>query len=123
MMTATCSTAPPRGSVWRVKVYAKAKKAELARLKPLRGCWGAVGLGYEERWPDTWEAELEAKVSQNLVCITKVSPIFHQAHSIHAHPYPNQQIMAHVIDESTSVFAGTSRASDFSIFHDSLSAW
>jgi hypothetical protein len=56
--------------------YAKAKKAELARVKPLRGCWGAVGQGYEERWPETWEAELEAKVSQKLVCITKVSPIF-----------------------------------------------
>ena len=31
--------------------------------------------------------------------------------------------MAHVIDESTSVFAGTSRASDFFIFHNGLSAW
>ena len=40
-----------------------AKKAELARVKPLRGCWGAVGQGYEERWPETWEAELEEKVS------------------------------------------------------------
>jgi hypothetical protein len=37
--------------------------------------------------------------------------------------YPNEQIMAHVIDESTSAFAGTSRASDFFIFHDGLSAW
>ena len=33
------------------------------------------------------------------------------------------QIMAHVIDESTKAFAGTSRASTFFIFHDGLSAW
>ena len=45
--------------------YAKAKRAELARVKPLRGCWGSFGEGYEERWPGTWETELEAKVSQN----------------------------------------------------------
>jgi hypothetical protein len=51
-----------------------AKKAELARIKPLRGCWGAVEVGqeYEELWPETWEAEHEEKVSQKLVCITKV---------------------------------------------------
>ena len=53
--------------------YAKAKRAELARVKPLRGCWGDIGTGYEERWPDTWETELEVKASQKIVCITKVS--------------------------------------------------
>ena len=31
--------------------------------------------------------------------------------------------MAHVIDESTNAFAGTSHASDFFIFHDGLLAW
>jgi hypothetical protein len=31
--------------------------------------------------------------------------------------------MAHVIDESTKAFTGTSRASTFFIFHDGLSAW
>lgn len=51
---------------------ALAKKAELARVKPLRGCWGEFGAGYEERWPQTWEAELKAKVAQKLVCITEV---------------------------------------------------
>jgi len=55
------------------KAYAKAKTAELERVKGLKGQWGAIGRGYKERWPDTWEAELEAKVSQKLVCITKVS--------------------------------------------------
>jgi hypothetical protein len=55
------------------KAYAKAKAAELARVRPLKGCWGANGAGYKERWPGTWEAELEDKVSQKLVCITKVN--------------------------------------------------
>lgn len=82
-----------------------------------------MGQGYEERWPETREAELEEKVSQKLVCITKVSPIFQQANSIRAQTSLTRQIMAHVIDESTSAFAGTSHASDFFIFHDGLSAW
>jgi hypothetical protein len=82
-----------------------------------------VGQGYEELWPETWEADLEEKVSQKLVCITKVSPISHQANSIHAQTSLTRQIMAHVIDESTNAFAGTSHASYFFIFHDGLSAW
>lgn len=46
-------------------------------MKPLRGCWEAIGAGYEERWPDKWEVELEVKVSLKLVCITKVrNPLF-----------------------------------------------
>ena len=54
------------------KAYEKARKAELARVKPLKGCWGGAGRGYEKRWPETWEAELEEKIGQKLVCITKV---------------------------------------------------
>ena len=58
------------------KAYAKAKAAEEARVRPLRGQWGLAGKGYKERWPATWEAELDAKVSQKLVCITKVSGVY-----------------------------------------------
>ena len=48
----------------------------LGKVMRLRGCWGPAGHGYEERWPDKWEAELDAKVSQKLVCITKVRSMF-----------------------------------------------
>ena len=83
--------------------YAKAITAELARVKPLGGCWGAVGRGYEERYPETWEAEVRDAVNKKLCCVT--------------------DIMDHVIDESTKAYAGTERADDFHIFHDGLSAW
>jgi|AntAceMinimDraft_1070359.scaffolds.fasta_scaffold22423_1 hypothetical protein len=83
--------------------YAKKITAELARVKPLRGCWGTAGHGYEERWPDTWQAEVRARVNKDWCCIT--------------------DIMDHVIDESTKAYAGTEHADDFFIFHDGLSAW
>ena len=49
-----------------------ARQTELARVKPPRGCWGQVGRGYEVRWPEAWLAELDAKVIQSIMPVTKV---------------------------------------------------
>jgi len=97
-------------------------------VKGLKGQWGAIGRGYKERWPDTWEAELEAKVSQKLVCITKVSAhlmrkMFLKPASVSRYSLPYVKIMDHVIEASIATFAGTPRADSFLIFHDGLSAW
>ena len=86
-----------------VKAFEKAKAGELARVRPMRGVWGAVGDGYEKRWPDTWEQELLKKLNGpgRLRCVT--------------------DLIDHMIAESTRVMAGTAHAHDFIIAHDALS--
>ena len=70
---------------------------------PFAGVWDELGAGYQERWPETWEAELKRKLNQKLISVT--------------------DLMDHVVRVSTEAYAGTVNADDFVLFHDGLSAW
>ena len=83
--------------------YNTAVKQELKRVMELRGVWRTEGYGYQQRYPDTWEAEVRAKVDQKL-CNVK-------------------DLIDHVITESSAIYEGTEHANTFRIFHDGLSMW
>jgi hypothetical protein len=85
------------------KAFQLAVKLELGRVRPLKGCWKGVNYGYQERYVNTWEAEVRKEVSKTLCSIN--------------------DIIDHVIKESTEVYVGTARAADFMIFHDGLTCW
>ncbi|KAJ1382079.1 hypothetical protein B484DRAFT_461950, partial [Ochromonadaceae sp. CCMP2298] len=85
-----------------VKAYEAVKEAEMARVVKLP----VHPYDYKVKYPDTWEKVVEGVVGRGKdrkVCITA--------------------LMAHVIDESERIYAGTPQADTFSIFHDGLSAW
>ena len=86
-----------------VKTWNKAKDAELNRVLNLRVSWGPQGHGYKERFPETWQQELEAQIKKKLICVT--------------------DIMDHVVQESTKAFKGSTHEHNFFIYHDALSAW
>ena len=67
----------------------------------LKGCWRENGYGYKERYGDDWEKAVRNKVDKQL-CNVK-------------------DLIDHVIQESTKIYAGTEHADTFRIFHDGLS--
>eukprot|EP00732_Lithocolla_globosa_P000605 Lithocolla_globosa_v1_NODE_207_length_5169_cov_7.885329.p5 type:complete len:135 gc:universal NODE_207_length_5169_cov_7.885329:1510-1914(+) len=78
-----------------IPAYKKAEKAELARVKELKGQWGKPGDGYEARFGTElvdnvtiWESELKKKMNGPLktICITDV--------------------IDHIICESKKIYAG-----------------
>ena len=83
-----------------LEAWEKAKMAELALVKALAGVWGNPGAGYQERWPETWEADLKRKLNQKRISVTG--------------------LMDHVVRVSTETYAGTVNADDFALFHDGL---
>ena len=85
------------------KAFQVAMKIELDRVLPLKGCWGDVGKGYEDRFKDRWVVELRKEVNKKLC-------------SIH-------DIIDHVISESERLYKNTLHAEDFRIFHDGLTVW
>jgi hypothetical protein len=76
---------------------------EKKRVLPFKGDWKGPNKGYEDRYPNTWEVELRKTVNKKLCSVN--------------------DLILHVITESTLVYAGTARADDFFIFHDGLTAW
>ena len=88
-----------------VNRYKQLKQAEMDRVKNLGGIWGKPGNGYEERYGPDWEQYLELKMRGPLkvCCIT--------------------ELIKHVVDESTRIYAGSLYKDSFLIFHDGLSAW
>jgi hypothetical protein len=80
-------------------------RAELSRVKGLKGCWANYPEGYEQRFPETWPFEVARalKSSEHIVSVT--------------------ELMSHVVSESRRLYAGTSAESTFMIFHDGLSQW
>ena len=86
-----------------LKAWKKARLTEMARVKPLEGCWKKPGDGYPERYGLNWEAVLDAYLRKKICPVT--------------------DLMDHVIDTSAAAYAGTAHADDFMIFHDGLSSW
>lgn len=85
------------------KALQVAIEIEIKRVKPLKGIWKRQDYGYEERYGDTWATEVRKEVSRTLCSIN--------------------DIIDHVITESTNAYIGTSRANNFFIFHDGLTCW
>jgi hypothetical protein len=46
-----------------IKGWDAAKSAEMVRVLPLIGVWKGPDYGYKQRYPDTWEAEVERVIS------------------------------------------------------------
>jgi hypothetical protein len=65
--------------------------------------WPNGHRGYQERRPDTFEAELKRNLNQKLAPVTDV--------------------MDYNVRLSTEAYAGAAHVGDFAIFHDGLSAW
>ncbi len=63
-------------------------KAEVLRVKGMKGCWSTFPNGYEQRYPETWPLEVAhaLKRSRKIICIT--------------------DIMVHVVRESTRIYEG-----------------
>jgi len=86
-----------------MKAYEGHVTAELARVRLLKGQWGAVGVGYAERYPETWQDEVK-KVANKKYCSIK-------------------ELIDHMISESKKLYTGTKSENTFLIFHDALSAY
>ncbi len=86
-----------------LKTFNAALQAELQRVKPLGGVWGAADNGYEHRFGANWEVKLRSKVNKKYCCIT--------------------ELMDHVIKQSNKIYANTPHANTYLIFHDALATW
>ena len=78
----------------------KALDDKCNRVKSLRGQWGPVGSGYEERYKERWGKELLETVKKEFCCIA--------------------EIMLHVVTQSQAINAGTAEFDTFLIYHDGL---
>jgi hypothetical protein len=83
--------------------FEKKIKAEVARVKTLKGIWSG-GQGYEGKYGENWREHVIKKVhTDGHICII--------------------DLMDHVINESIKIYEGTVHEFDFFLFHDGLSAW
>ena len=83
--------------------FEKKIKAEVARVKSMKGIWSG-GQGYEGKYGEDWRKHVIKKLSTDgYICII--------------------ELMAHVIEESIQIYEGTVHKDTFFIFHDGLSAW
>ena len=55
-----------------IKSFRKALDDEYNRVKSLRGQWGPVGSGYEERYQERWGEELLKTVNEEFCCIAEI---------------------------------------------------
>ena len=85
------------------KAFQMAIDLELRRVLPLKNGWKTAGYGYKDRYGDRWEVEVRKEVNKVLCSVN--------------------DIIDHVITESTKIYAGTDRADTFFIFHDGLTVW
>lgn len=76
---------------------------ELDRVKELKGQWGKLGEGYEERYKENWQVEVEKKVRVSLCSIF--------------------DIIDHIIDEGNRISKGTDREDDWIMFHDGFTCY
>jgi len=53
-----------------LKAWQKARLTEMARVKPLEGCWKKPGDGYPERYGLNWEAVLDAFLRKTICPVT-----------------------------------------------------
>ena len=86
-----------------MKAYDGHVTVELARVRRLKGQWGAVGAGYAERYPETWQDEVKKVVNKKYCSI--------------------KELIDHMIRESKKLYTGTKYENTFLIFHDALSAY
>lgn len=78
------------------KALQVAIETEIKRVMPLKGVWRGEGYSYAQRYGETWEFEVRKEVSRTLCSIN--------------------DIIDHVITESTKTYVGTARANDFLFF-------
>lgn len=84
-----------------MKAYNTAVRAELRRVLPLKGVWKNDGYGYQQRYPDTWEAEVRKVVDKKLCSV--------------------KGIIDFMVRESDKIYAGTPYANSYFMYHDALS--
>lgn len=83
--------------------FEKKIKAEVARVKSMKGIWSG-GQGYEGKYGEDWRKHVIKKLSTDgYICVI--------------------ELMDHVIKESIKIYEGTVHKDTFFIFHDGLSAW